>query len=146
MTDPLDDLVQRMQSSIDQGIREDYGEAFYRRWNDPEYFGRMDSPDASGVLTGSCGDVMEIYLSVDRDTIAACSFFTTGCGPSLVSGSAACELAWGRDLEDAAAIEGSDILNLLGGLPQEKEHCAHLAAQTLREAVRTYWQGEGRQG
>lgn len=140
MTDPLDDLAQRIQSSMDQEVREDYGEAFYRRWNEPEYLGRMHSPDASAVLAGSCGDVMEIYLSVDRDTIAACSFFTTGCGPSIVSGSAACELARGKDLEQAALLEGSDIMALLGGLPQEKEHCAHLAAQTLRDAVRDFWQ------
>lgn len=144
MTDPLDDLVQRVQGSIDQEVREEFGEAVYRRWKDPEYFGRMESPDAFGVLTGSCGDEMEIYLRVEDHRIAACSFSTTGCGPSVVSGSGACELARGRDLEDAAAIEGGDILDLLGGLPPEKEHCAHLAAQTLREAVRGYWQGEGR--
>ncbi len=145
MTDPLDDLVRQMQSSMDQEVRSEFGEAVYRRWKDPKYFGRMDSPDAFGALTGSCGDEMEIYLRVEEHRIAACSFTTTGCGPSLVSGSGACELAWGRDLEDAAAIEGSDILDLLGGLPPDKEHCAHLAAQTLREAVRDYWQGEGEQ-
>jgi nitrogen fixation NifU-like protein len=143
MTDPLDDLAQQMQSSIDREVRDSLGEGVYRRWKAPEYFGRMEDPDASAVLAGSCGDIMEIYLRVRDHRITACSFATTGCGPSLVSGSGACELALGRDLEDAAAIEGADILELLGGLPSDKEHCAHLAAQTLREAVRGYWQKDG---
>jgi nitrogen fixation NifU-like protein len=145
MTDPLDDLVERMQGSIDHQIKEDFGEAFYQRWKAPGFFGRMSSPDGSAVLCGSCGDVMEIYLSVKGERVAECSFFTTGCGPSIVCGSVACELARGKDLEDAAAVEDRDILALLQNLPSDKEHCAHLAAQTLREAVRDYWQKGGRE-
>lgn len=144
MTDPLDALVQQMQSSIDQGIKEDYGEAVYQRWKSPEFFGRMEEPDSRAVLTGSCGDIMEIYLCVDQERVADCSFFTTGCGPSIVCGSVACELAKGKDLEEAAAVEGSDILEVLEKIPTDKEHCAYLAAQTLREAVRCYWR-EGNQ-
>ena len=140
MTDPLDALVEEMQSSIDQGIREDYGEAIYQRWKAPEFFGRMEEPDSYAVLTGSCGDIMEVYLCIDQDSVAACSFFTTGCGPSVVCGSVACELARGKDLEEAAAVEGTDILHMLEKLPPDKEHCAHLAAQTLRDAVRHWWQ------
>jgi nitrogen fixation NifU-like protein len=35
-------------------------------------------------------------------------------------------------------LDGKDVLETLGGLPEENEHCAYLAAETLREAVRNY--------
>jgi nitrogen fixation NifU-like protein len=35
-------------------------------------------------------------------------------------------------------ITGETILQVLGGLPKEDEHCAFLAAETLQEALEDY--------
>ena len=45
------------------------------------------------------------------------------------------KMAEGRTLAQARAIGQGDILEALGGLPAESEHCAQLAAEALQAAV-----------
>jgi Mrp family chromosome partitioning ATPase len=81
---------------------------------------------------------MEFWVQVTDKRIAKVGFTTTGCGPSRAAGSVATEMATGRPLRDAGLIEQADILKALGGLPKDSEHCALLASNTLRAAVRDY--------
>ena len=39
---------------------------------------------------------------------------------------------------EAQRISQHDVLAALGGLPEESEHCALLAANTLKEAIKDY--------
>ena len=50
----------------------------------------------------------------------------------------ATELAVNRPLGEAGFIEQADILEALGGVPKDFEHCALLASNTLRAAIREY--------
>lgn len=81
---------------------------------------------------------MEIYLRVRGDRIVNARFWTDGCGPSIASGSMTTELARGKTVAEARGIGRDDILGGLGGLPEERAHCALLAANTLHEAIRDY--------
>jgi len=42
------------------------------------------------------------------------------------------------NIGEAQRISQHDVLAALGGLPEESEHCALLAANTLKEAIRDY--------
>ncbi|MBM4093015.1 MAG: iron-sulfur cluster assembly scaffold protein, partial [Planctomycetes bacterium] len=86
-------------------------------------------------ITGPCGDTMEFWVQVADGQIAQIGFTTTGCGSSRSAGSMATELAVNRLLGEAARIEQPDILKALGGLPKDSEHCALLAANTLKAAI-----------
>jgi NifU-like protein involved in Fe-S cluster formation len=46
------------------------------------------------------------------------------------------ELAKGKSITVAIRICQQDILKALGGLPEESQHCALLAASTLKAAIR----------
>jgi len=81
---------------------------------------------------------MEIWLKVNNDTISDASFMTDGCGTTIASGSMVTEMAKGRTVFQALKIVQQDVLNALGGLPEESQHCALLAASTLKEAVKDY--------
>jgi Mrp family chromosome partitioning ATPase/predicted Fe-Mo cluster-binding NifX family protein len=81
---------------------------------------------------------MEFWLWIVDGRINQIRFTTTGCGTSRAAGSMATELADGRSLDEAAKIEQVDILTALGGLPKESEHCALLASNTLKAAVKDY--------
>lgn len=104
----------------------------------PANFGKL--PDANGVaqITGPCGDTMAIWLRAEGGSIVRASFATDGCWPSIASGSCAARLAEGRTPEEAAGIEQQDVLEALGGLPKDSQHCALLAATTLKAAVADY--------
>jgi len=77
---------------------------------------------------------MVFWLLARSGKVERLSFKTDGCGPSLACGSMAACLAEGRRIEDAAGLRQQDILEALGGLPKEFEHCALLAANTLKAA------------
>ena len=81
---------------------------------------------------------MEIYLKVRDDKITNASFWTDGCGPSIASGSMVTELAKGKTVLEARRISKQDVLDALDGLPEESLHCALLAADTLKEAIKDY--------
>jgi Mrp family chromosome partitioning ATPase len=100
----------------------------------PRNHGPLAEYNGRARQTGRCGDTMEFWLRVQDGEVARASFVTDGCAPSLAAGSMATCLAEGRPLADAAGIAQKDVLEALGGLPEESEHCAHLAASTLKEA------------
>ncbi len=67
--------------------------------------------------------------------VTAATFWTDGCGTSIVCGSMVTVMVKGRTLEQAVAIDQQMVLDELGGLPEEDQHCALLAANSLREAI-----------
>jgi nitrogen fixation protein NifU and related proteins len=101
-------------------------------------FGRLPEATASARVIGPCGETMEIYLQIDGEEIKDGSFFTDGCGASRFCGSLALMLAIGKNLDDAAMIEGDTLLGMIENLPEDHQHCAHLAAGTLQTALHNY--------
>ena len=105
----------------------------------PRNHGSLNSFNGHARITGPCGDTMEFWLNAQEEKVAAVSFVTDGCGPSLACGSMAACLVQGRQIKEAAGLRQRDILDALGGLPKESEHCALLAANTLRAACEDYF-------
>jgi len=120
--------------STEQAVSPEALERFHR----PRNYGPLDRWDGHARITGPCGDTMEFWLAIAEGRIVQANFVTTGCGPSLASGSMATELAVGKTLPEAARLEQQDVLRALGGLPEESEHCALLAANTLKAAIEDY--------
>ncbi len=104
----------------------------------PRNYGPLSDENGHARITGPCGDTMEFWVQVVDNRIAKATFITDGCGPSRAAGSMATELAIGRPLGEAARIEQADILKALGGLPKDSEHCALLASNTLKAAIRDH--------
>ena len=127
-----------LEELVMEDMRRVYSEQVIDHFQNPRNLGEIPDADGVGRVTGSCGDTMEIYLRVRGDRIIDANFWTDGCGTSIVSGSMTTELAKGKSIAEARSITKDVILNSLGGLPEESEHCALLAADTLREAVRDY--------
>jgi nitrogen fixation NifU-like protein len=110
----------------------------------PRHIGPIKNADGQARLSGSCGETMEFWLTVSDGRADKVTFFTDGCGPSLASGSMAACLAEGKAIEEVMDLAQRDILTALGGLPAEVEHCALLAAETLRAACEDYWKRQQR--
>jgi len=110
----------------------------YDHTTNPRNYGPLRKFDSHARITDSCGDTMAFWLTVSNGKVERVSFVTDGCESSLACGSMANTLAEGKRIEDAAALRQEDILNALGGLPSELEHCALLAANTLKAACEYY--------
>ena len=127
-----------LQELIQAEIRKIYSEITIDHAMNPRNVGDMGEADGFAKVTGPCGDTMEIWLRVNNGTIAEASFMTNGCGTSIASGSMVTEMVKGRSVSELRKISQQDVLNALGGLPEESQHCALLAANTLKAAVRDY--------
>jgi nitrogen fixation NifU-like protein len=127
-----------LQELILADARKIYSETTIDHAMNPRNVGDMDGEDGFAKVTGSCGDTMEIWLKVRNGTIVDATFMTDGCGPSIASGSMVTELSKGKNISEARKISQQDVLNALGGLPEESQHCALLAASTMKEAIRDY--------
>jgi len=129
---------EQFEGLIKAEMRKVYSETAIDHSMNPRNLGDMEDADGFAKVIGSCGDSMEIWLKVKNGTIANASFLTDGCGTSIASGSMVTEIARGKSISEARRISQQDVLSALGGLPEESEHCALLAADTLKEAIRDY--------
>jgi len=134
MTSQFDEL----EKSVMADMRKVYSETTIDHFMNPRNLGDMADASGFGRVTGSCGDTMEIWLKVKNGMVADATFLTDGCGTSLASGSMATELVKGRSIPEVLKISQQDVLKALGGLPEESTHCALLAANTLKEAIKDY--------
>ncbi len=104
--------------------------------------------DAMGK-TGNikCGDEMIFYLKVDPDTfiITDCRWNTFGCASAIASTSVLSEMIKGMTLDDVYNISNVDIMEELGGLPDNKVHCSVLGDKALQEAINNYYSVHGMQ-
>lgn len=137
---------EEFEALIKAKMRETYSEAAIEHGMNPRNVGEIDDANGFGRITGPCGDTMSIWLKIDGDVILDAGFTTDGCGTSLASGSMVTELAKGKILSEAQKISQQDVLDALGGLPEEGEHCALLAANTLKEAIGDYLQRPAKSG
>lgn len=119
-------------------LRTVYTEKVIDHAQHPRNIGSLQSPDGFGSVTGSCGDTMEISIRVRNDRILNATFMTDGCGTTIASGSMVTELVKGKTVSDAFRITQRDVLNALGDLPEESRHCALLASDTLKAAIKDY--------
>jgi len=127
-----------LQEQIKAEMRKIYSETVIEHNLNPRNLGSFGDADGYARITGPCGDTMEMWLKVADNRIVRAGFATDGCGTTIASGSMVTELAKGRQINEALGIGQQDILHALGGLPEESEHCALLAASTLKAAIKDY--------
>ena len=101
--------------------------------------GVIGDPDITETYVGPCGDVIKLYLKVDKNAIVReAKFHYLGCPGSATSASAMINLVKGKTIEEAKKLTEDDILKELGGLPKPKLDCPKLALATLQRAIAEY--------
>jgi nitrogen fixation NifU-like protein len=138
MSNDFEKMANELQASIMEDARKVYSEKVIERWLNPRNMGRIRNPDGFAKVKGPCGDTMQISFKVKDGRLSKIKFMTDGCASSIAAGSMATELAQGKKIEVAGEISQQMILEALKGLPEESVHCALLASDTLKEAVKNY--------
>jgi len=130
--------LDRMADELEKELWAGYSPIVIDHARDPRNVGRIPDADGFGSFTGPCGDNMEIWISVKDNRIQEATFWTDGCSTTIAAGSMITEMARGRSVTEALRITQQDVLQALGGLPEESMHCALLASNTLKEAIKDY--------
>ena len=108
----------------------------------PRNQGKLDPADVTmpGGNPG-CGDVVTIYLNVDRTTgrITEVRFEGEGCTISQAAASILLDNVEGQPLSAVDALDYNDIIDELGReVVSTRPRCATLALGTLKAAVKKY--------
>lgn len=101
-----------------------------------ENMGSLENPDAQAKIRGWCGDSMQIALRLSGDVIQEARFTTDGCGATIACGAMVTRMAQAKTLETAQQITPEEVIAALDGLPEDHVHCAQLAVNTLRQAIK----------
>tara|TARA_B100000749_G_scaffold194865_1_gene151296 strand:- start:45 stop:434 length:390 start_codon:yes stop_codon:yes gene_type:complete len=118
-----------------------YSEKVIDHYKEPRNVGSF-TKEEDGVGTGlvgapECGDVMKLQIKVENDQIVDAKFKTFGCGSAIASSSLATEWVKGKSVDDAMAIQNTEIVEELS-LPPVKIHCSVLAEDAIKAAISDY--------
>jgi nitrogen fixation NifU-like protein len=139
MSNDFEKTVNEIQTSIMEDARKIYSGKVIELWLNPRNRGKVRKADGFAKIKGPCGDTMQISFKVKDGRLSKIKFMTDGCASSIAAGSMATEMAQGKKIEEVAEISQQMILEALKGLPEESVHCALLASNTLKEAIKNYF-------
>jgi len=117
------------------------------------HLGEIEEPDGFGEHGAiACGDAMRFTFKVQRhpadptrDVITDARYLTFGCTSAIAASEALCTLIEQKRYTpiEALKIKNSDIVDFLGGLPEQKIHCSVMGAEALEAAVFNWAQRRG---
>ena len=117
-----------------------YTETVMDHFMHPRNVGEIENADGVGqVGNAKCGDIMKMYLKIKDNKIDDVKFETFGCGSAIASSSIATEMIKGKTIDEALKITNKDVVDALGGLPAYKLHCSVLAEESIKAAVKNYY-------
>jgi nitrogen fixation protein NifU and related proteins len=123
-----------------------YNEKVMDHFMNPRNVGEIT--DASGIGTVGnpvCGDVMKMFLKIEKEVIVDVKFKTFGCGAAVATSSMVTEMVKGKTIGEALKISNRAVAEALGGLPPIKMHCSVLAEEALRSALKDYYKKQGKE-
>jgi nitrogen fixation NifU-like protein len=124
-----------------------YNETVLEHFRNPRNAGNLPNANAIGEEKNPvCGDYMRLMLRIENEVISKAKFLTKGCGAAIATSSIATELLQGKRVEEARALQRSDLVEAVGGLPSNKVHCSVLAIGALTKALQAYDENQGVDG
>lgn len=119
-------------------VRRFYSEGVIDHAMNPRHVGPLPEADGYACDTEDCGDRFEIWIRVRDGRIAEARFWTDGCAAQIACGSIVTELIGGKPIGEALRLTARHVLDALGGLPEENEHCALRAVTVAKRAIEDY--------
>ena len=98
-------------------------------------------PDANAVARVEnpvCGDMLELSLRIEDQTVLEVRFRAKGCVPTIACASRLTEMIHGVAIIDALAIRRESIIESLGGIPEASAHAAQLSIDALHSSLNCF--------
>ncbi len=123
----------------------EYSETVIEHYTNPKNVGKIENASGIGEVGNPvCGDIMKMFIKVEKNIIVDVKFKTFGCGAAIATSSISTEMIKGKSIEEALQLKNIDVVKSLGGLPPVKLHCSVLAEEAIHEAIADYYRKEGK--
>lgn len=121
-----------------------YSEKVMDHFMNPRNVGEIEDANGIGEVGNTvCGDIMKMFLKIEKDVIVDAKFKTFGCAAAIATSSMATELIRGKTIVEALALTNKAVLEALDSLPTQKIHCSVLAEQAVKLAISDYYKKQG---
>lgn len=112
-------------------------ELILENYKNPINIGKPDKYTHSAVqINRSCGDEVEVFLSVKNDQIEAANYEITGCALSIASASIISEALIGMKKLEVSSLDDKFVEKQLGSeLTINRKKCATLAFLAFQAAL-----------
>jgi nitrogen fixation NifU-like protein len=130
--------MDEMEEKLRERLRHVYSDTTVDHILRPRNTESLQDPDGFGACRSSCGERMKIWLRIRNDIVADAGFWTDGCAATIACGSMSTDLIKGKSVTEAFGVTADRIADALVDLPEGNLHCAQLAAQALRIALKDH--------
>lgn len=105
----------------------------------PQNIGKIAKPDGYAQIGNMvCGDQLDFFLKVEKGKIKDVKFLSFGCASNIATASLLTEKVKGLTVDQAKKYNWKQVVEELGGLPNQKIHCSVMAVQGLQKAIADY--------
>ena len=107
----------------------------------PKNIGSINKPDGYAQIGNMvCGDQLDFFLKVEKGKIKDVKFLSFGCASNIATASILTEKVKGLTIVAAKKYNWQQVVDELGGLPNQKIHCSVMAVEGLKKAIANYEQ------
>jgi NifU-like protein involved in Fe-S cluster formation len=137
METPIFNIIEGTKQTEANALRKTgYSKKAVRLLKQQLNFGTIEYLDITAKHESDCGDMLILYLKLNKQTIIDAKYEYVGCRGLESAASALTEMIKGKTLQEASKIGFLDVLTFLEGIPPSKYECIHMALNTLSEGIK----------
>ena len=118
-----------------QGI---YSETTIEHIIHPHNTGTIPNADGYADFGTGDGETIKIWLRIRNDIVEDAAFWTNGCAATIACSSMSTDIVKGKPVMPALGITAQNVADALVDLPPGNFHCAELAVNALRAALKDF--------
>ena len=119
-------------------LRQSYSEIVAEHAVEPRNMCDMGGHNGFGIATSDNGEMTAVWIKIEKGVVTAASFTSDGEAPAVAAGSIVTELVKDMAVAQAGNLGQQEVLDALGGLPEDGRYGASLAVEALKLALDDY--------
>ena len=114
-----------------------YSSVVKNHFVNPRNVGELENPDGVGIAKNQMdGDQIQLHIKVKEGRIIDIRMKVMGCVAAIAATSLFTEWAKGKSIQQATQISKEELVEQLGGLPEQKIRCSLTCIDAMKEAVK----------
>lgn len=122
----------------EENFLEQHSDQFIEMAYSYERFERVENPDGYGKRVGDCGDTVEMFVTVDENSLKHVSIQIDGCLNTVACANTVASMTEGKSLEEAWEVTPEKVADYLKTLEEDHFHCAELSVGAFFLALTDY--------